>query len=58
MCYGGSYLANEGLDGLKKDNVVLIVKYGLATGYKQTECPVGCLFNKKMIETHRILKGI
>ena len=42
---------------VKKDPVYLIVKNEVTIGYVKTTCPVGSEINKKMMETHKILKG-
>lgn len=42
-------MGKGGINDLPKDNVVLIVKYGTCTGFTQTTCPVGSIFNTKMI---------
>lgn len=44
------------IENIKKDPVHLIVKYGQCTNYVKTNCPVGSEINKKMIETHKLLK--
>lgn len=46
------------IDSMKEDEVSLIVKYGVCTGYVQTDCPVGSSINAKMMETHRIRKNM
>lgn len=42
----------------KEDPISLIVKHESTSGYIKTKCPVGCEINKKMQETHKLLKGM